>query len=155
MELSPFSEAASCAATQEVPNILWNPKVHYRVHESIPLAPILSQNNPVHTTPSYLRSILILYIRQRLGVPGILFPSDFPTNTLCSFFFASIHATCPVNLSLLDMVILIILEECKLCSSLQSPVISSLLSTNILFSTPFSNIVKNLKQEKRKGESEG
>jgi hypothetical protein len=42
MELSSFSEAASCVATQELPSILWTPKVHYRVHKSPPLFPILS-----------------------------------------------------------------------------------------------------------------
>jgi hypothetical protein len=31
MELNPSQEAASCAATQEIPNILWNEKFHYRV----------------------------------------------------------------------------------------------------------------------------
>jgi hypothetical protein len=30
MELSPSSEAANCAATQELPSIFWNWKVHYR-----------------------------------------------------------------------------------------------------------------------------
>jgi hypothetical protein len=64
MELHSSWEAASCAATEEFPDILRNPKVHYRVHKSPPLVTILSLIDPVHTTPSYLSKIRFNIVHQ-------------------------------------------------------------------------------------------
>jgi hypothetical protein len=59
MEQSP-GKANNSSATQEISSVLWNPNVHYRVHKSPPLVPVLGQINSVHTQAVSLTSILIL-----------------------------------------------------------------------------------------------
>jgi hypothetical protein len=88
-------------------DILRNLKAHCRVHKSPTPALNLNQINPVHTTPSYTSSILILftaYVLIFLVVSSLL---ALPP----PFLFSPIRAICPVHLTVLDQITLITLGE--------------------------------------------
>ena len=57
MVQSPSWETKWFAASQEIPRISRNPKVHYRTHKRPPPVLILGQPNPVHIPTSHLLEI--------------------------------------------------------------------------------------------------
>jgi hypothetical protein len=57
MKQSPSWEANRFAASQEIPRILWNPKIHYRIHQCPPPVSILSQLSPGHIPTAHFLEI--------------------------------------------------------------------------------------------------
>ena len=57
MVQSPSWEANPFAASQEIPRISRNPKVHYHTHKRPPPVSILGQSNPVHIPTAHLLEI--------------------------------------------------------------------------------------------------
>jgi hypothetical protein len=52
-------ESVGVSFSPRIANLLWSPMVPYRLHKAKLLFPKMSQENPVPTLTSYLRSVLI------------------------------------------------------------------------------------------------
>jgi len=144
MEQSPSWEVNRFAASQETPRILWNPKVHYRLHKYLPPVSILSQLDPVHTPTSKFVNIHINIILPSTSESpkwslSLKFPHQDPIHASPFMrymlrLFKSFNFITRKNLG----------EEYRslsssLCSPLHSLLTLSLLGPNILLNTLFSN----------------
>jgi len=87
MVQSPSWEANWFAASQEIPRILWNPKVHYRTNKPPPPVSILGQPNPVHIPTKYVTVLesIILYMP---FLPFVSFEMNFGAKSGISLLIA-------------------------------------------------------------------
>jgi len=89
MQQNPSWEANSHSSSQDIPRLLWNPRVHYCAHKNLPMVPILRQKNPVHIFPSYFPKI-----------HSNIFPSTLRSSDLClPFRFSNQNFICTSHIS--------------------------------------------------------
>jgi hypothetical protein len=145
MQQSPTWDANQFSASLDISRMVWNLKVHYRIHKSTIPVPILSQIKTVYSLPYRFLNVHF----------NIILPSDpssskwtlsgFPTKALYALLLSPDTRYMPAYLIILDLITRMIFGEqyrswsSSLWSFLHYPVTSSILGSNILLRTPFSN----------------
>ena len=98
MEQSPSWEANQSSASQEIPCILWNLKVRYRIHNCLPPVPILSQIGPVHTRTSHFLFSHIVAGNEFQFLVAVLYNIfHFPKKKQKIFFFSNCSCSLPMT----------------------------------------------------------
>ena len=104
MEQTPFCEANRCSVSQGTPCILWNPKVHYRMHKPATSPyPEPDQSSP-RPHSNFWKFILILSSHLRLGLQSGVFSSGLPTKILYVHFLSPIRTVCPAHVIIPDLI---------------------------------------------------
>ena len=79
MEQSHSWKANRFSASQKIPRILRNPKVHYRIHKCQPTAPILNQLAQAHPhTSQFKKTHLNITLLSTPGYPNCFLSLRFP-----------------------------------------------------------------------------
>ena len=102
----------SHSARQEILHSSLNLKVHYRVHKSTTLVPILNQTNTVHTLAYYFCNSNVSTTRPAIST-SYKCPSSLHALTLCAFLIFHMPATCHTHFTIHDTVTLLIYPTYK------------------------------------------
>jgi len=83
MKQCPSWEANLFSASQEIPCILWNQKVHYHIHKCAPPVHIPNQIDPVHApTSHFLKILLSIFLAYTPGFSTCSLSTGCTTKTL-------------------------------------------------------------------------